>query len=96
MEGQAAIKHGIKDDLSEQELVDCSNSTGNGGCDGGSMINCFNYIKANGIATLKSYPYIGKQDKCFKGGKARSPVKVKGFKQVAASEIALKAAVGKF
>lgn len=45
--------------------MDCSQSLGNDGCDGGFIDTGFEYVKENGgINDEKTYPFEGKVDKC--------------------------------
>jgi len=65
IEGISKIKKGTLPNVSEQNLMDCSTSYGNQGCNGGLMTSAFKYVVANkGIDTESSYPYTAKNGVC--------------------------------
>jgi len=63
-EGMNAIATGNLISLSEQQLVDCSKSYGNMGCNGGLMDNAFKYLEKYTLETESAYPYTGKGGSC--------------------------------
>ena len=66
MEGAWALKTGNLVSLSEQQLVDCSHSYGNNGCDGGMMDDAFKYAADNGMCTESEDPYTAADGTCKK------------------------------
>ena len=90
IEGFQAQQSGYMQTYSEQQLVDCSGSYGNQGCNGGQMTEGLSYVIQNGITTEAQYPYYAQDGYCqYNGGGYR-------FNQYAtaqASNAGLKSAV---
>lgn len=72
----ALLLNGRNDLLSEQQLVDCSGSYGNMGCNGGWMDSAFKYIIDHGITTESAYPYVARNQKCAKDN---GEIRISGF-----------------
>lgn len=49
-------------ELSEQNVINCGQKYGAGGCDGGDPAQVFDYSKANGVATETAYPYANRNN----------------------------------
>ena len=67
MESWALMK-GQNVNLAEQQLVDCSKSYGNQGCNGGFNYKGLAYVKDKGITTTSNYPYTAKTQTCKTDG----------------------------
>jgi hypothetical protein len=79
MEGRYQIAKGDLVSFSEQQLVDCSKSQGNMGCNGGLMDYAFTYAETNMMETEAQYPYKGIAGTCNAAG---GSVKVSDFTDV--------------
>jgi len=95
LEGLHAIKNRKLVSFSDQQMIDCSATYGNQGCDGGLMTNAFQYTQDHGIQPENAYAYTAAVKKC-----KQNPQKVvfrnTGFKEVKANNhTALKAAVAR-
>jgi cathepsin L len=95
MEGAWKISGKPLTSLSEQNLVDCSTSQGNMGCNGGLMDYAFQYvISNNGIDTEASYPYQARGPLQCRFVRADVGTAIKSFVDVSSgSEAALQVAV---
>jgi hypothetical protein len=83
VEGCVQIASGKLISLSEQQLVDCSGSEGNEGCNGGLMDSAFKWIiKNGGIASEAAYPYTARDGRCKT---VPSVAKITGYKDVPAN-----------
>lgn len=92
LEGQFFQKDGILQSLSEQQLIDCSRSYANNGCNTGFMTNAFLYTRKYGILTEDEYPYEAKDNKCRVSRNSSKNRKLKSIPK--GDEQTLKAAVG--
>jgi len=95
IEGAAAIASGKLVSISEQQLVDCSSSYGNLGCQGGLMDSAFEYVIHNGGLTSEAnYKYTAKDGKCDTKKAADKYTTITGYTDVQAmSDTALTNAV---
>ncbi|KAF1743315.1 hypothetical protein MXB_968, partial [Myxobolus squamalis] len=78
IESQFAIHNKLLEDLSAQEIIDCSWEYWNYGCYGGTHSNVFDYCMENGISTSLAYPYRGQHYQCNRNN-PNSSYKLTGY-----------------
>lgn len=64
LEGMSYIVYKTQQEMSAQQLVDCTQSYGNNGCSSGTMTASFAYVHDKGISLENTYPYIGSLGSC--------------------------------
>lgn len=64
MESAYMIFKGENKEFSEQELVDCSSSYGNHGCNGGIMSMAFDYVEDKELSLEGDYTYTARKSHC--------------------------------
>ncbi|KAL7053046.1 hypothetical protein AAHC03_026269 [Spirometra sp. Aus1] len=64
VEGQLKLQKDELISLSEQQLVDCSWPEGNEGCNGGLMVQAFEYFLHHGSESEAAYPYKARNYQC--------------------------------
>ncbi|XP_063803110.1 cathepsin S-like [Pseudophryne corroboree] len=95
LECQAKLRKGKLESYSAQNLVDCSRSYGNNGCEGGFIAAAYRYIIQNSIELDSTYPYEGKDGTCHLNH-TKKAVTITSYKQVPyADEHEMKQVVGK-
>jgi cathepsin L len=92
MEGAHYVSSNELLSVSEQQLVDCSGSFGNQGCNGGLMDNAFKYAEKTALALETDYPYTARKGTCKT---VAGKLKVTDYTDVGHSESALATALAK-
>ena len=80
--------------FSEQQLVDCSGSYGNMGCNGGLMDNAFQYLESYKIETEATYPYLAYDSSC-QYSSSKGITNVKGYNDIGQTDSQMQACLNK-
>jgi C1A family cysteine protease len=77
LESAFALKTGKLQQVSANQIMDCTWDNHNYGCQGGEVDTAFNSLRKNhiGIATEEEYPYLGVSGYCYKSKKPLGYIK---------------------
>jgi len=79
IESNWAMKHGLPQPLSPQQIVDCDRS--DSGCGGGWPYRAYGYVQgAGGLETDAAYPYTGQNGNCQDNG--QKVVQITGYQPI--------------
>ena len=92
LEGAYKLAGNALTSFSEQQLVDCSGSYGNQGCNGGLMDNAFMYLESKKIETESAYPYYAYDSSCAYDS-SKGVTGVSGYHDVSQSDSQMQAAL---
>jgi C1A family cysteine protease len=86
VESQYLLRYNQSLDLSEQNLLSCA--TANNKCNGGDILQAFNYIKANGMQEESCSPYTATDGTCSTSTCASNPQKyyIGGYRNFGSDE----------
>lgn len=90
IEGQLYLSSNRLISLSEQQIMDCTGR----GCNGGSMMQSFDYIQEQGgIESEDDYPYVGQNGGSCEFDYSRVKATISGYTQIDQDEYSLQEAV---
>ncbi len=87
------ISKGTLYSLSAQQVIDCSDSYGNDGCDDGYIDRTITYVKDKGIMLESDYNFRGFEQTCNYDQSKLTPVRPTGFTKLASNGDAFKNAL---
>lgn len=88
LESHFMMKYGQFRNLSEQQLVDCSQAFDTFGCKGGLPSHSYEYIQYNGgLSAEKDYPYMGVDQTCVYKPEYKSVGVIGGSVNISVSEV---------
>ncbi|CAG9310351.1 unnamed protein product [Blepharisma stoltei] len=68
--------------LSVQEIIDCSGTYGNHGCDFGNVLGVYEYVTDKGVTSDAVYPFTAKTGTCNGGDVTKIVAEIQGYSEM--------------